>query len=141
MRSGGFRLRRARARISFRFFRVELDEEIEERFQTAPARFGRPIRSRLARHILHLSQDFFSASGLGRLFLTWHSIQLLSRISGVGNREWEARKLFLIPHSPLPTPNIFIVSFASMNPLWRTHRARLHSRRFYHLRIVAGPEQ
>src|SRR5262245_4962996 len=102
MRGGGFMLRRARARLSFRFFGVELDEEIEERFQTAPARFGRPIRSRLARHILHLSQDLFSASGLGRLFLTWHSIRLLRRISGVGSGEWGARKLFPIPHSPLP---------------------------------------
>src|SRR6266542_1830559 len=67
----------ATAGVSFRFFGFELDEEIEERFQTAPARFGRPIRSRLARHILPLAQDLFSASGLGRLFLTWHSIRLL----------------------------------------------------------------
>src|SRR5262245_48031166 len=105
MRSGGVRLRRARARISFRFFPVELDEEIEERFQTAPARFGRPIRSRLARHILHLSQDLFSASGLGRLFLTWHSIQLLRRISGVGSGESGMGGKEVISHSPLPTPH------------------------------------
>src|SRR5215475_3471358 len=33
------------------------------------------------------------------------------------------------------------LSFASLNPLGRTHRARLHCRRFYHRRIMAGPEQ
>src|SRR5262245_65634587 len=109
MRGGGFGLRRARARPSFRFFWVELDEEIEERFQTAPARFGRPIRSRLARHILHLAQNLLSASGLGRLFLIWHSIQLLSRILGVGSGKsgMGAKKLFLIPHSPLPIFSLF----------------------------------
>src|SRR5262245_51737190 len=104
MRGGGFRLRRARARLAFRFYVVDLDEEIEERFQTAPARFGRPIRPRLARHILHLAQDLLSASGLGRLFLTWHSIQLLRRISGVGSGESGMGGREVISHSTLPTP-------------------------------------
>src|SRR5215475_2813736 len=105
MRGGGFRLRRACSRLCFRFFGVELDEEIEERFQTAPARFGRPIRSRLARHILHLTQDLFSASGLGRLFLTWHSIRFLRRISGVGTGESGMGSKEVISHSPLSTPH------------------------------------
>src|SRR5262252_10971838 len=105
MRVGGFRLRRARARLSFRLFGVELDEEIEERFQTAPARFGRPVRSRLSRHILHLTQDLFSASGLGRLFLTWHSIRFLRRISGVGSGESGMGSKEVISHFRFPTPH------------------------------------